>query len=107
MKFKRKHLSDEEIALYAEALKFDATKQLDDYLINHIEECGDCQLKVSEIYELIKDDNNIKFEKSRFAHKKVDLLTNNMTNLKRYIVAASILIFMLFIFISTELFLTI
>jgi hypothetical protein len=95
MKFKKKHLSEAKIAMYAEALKFNATKQLDNHLINHVEACGDCQLMVSEIYELIKSDKNITFKGHRYSDKKINLYKNNIVNLKLYIAVASLIIFIL------------
>lgn len=59
MWFKRRHLTNEEIARCAEALKFDKPDQIENNLVEHIEKCSDCQIKVNEILTLIKADNYI------------------------------------------------
>ncbi len=49
------HLTDEALALYAEALKFQEVDQLPEVLRGHLESCPQCQEQAMALYALIAD----------------------------------------------------
>jgi|WetSurMetagenome_2_1015567.scaffolds.fasta_scaffold179753_1 hypothetical protein len=58
--FINEHLTDEAIALFADALALDTIDTLPDLLKNHVDECTQCKKEIIAVYEIIKQDNTIK-----------------------------------------------
>ena len=46
------HLSDEQIAWYADALHEKCIEELPDDIKKHVEECADCRENIFDIYEI-------------------------------------------------------
>jgi len=54
------HLTDEAIALMADAVIFGKERMLPSQLRAHVEECSQCKKEISGVYEVIKQDNELK-----------------------------------------------
>lgn len=66
------HLNEEGIAVFAEGLiDSEAYKRIPAHLLDHIDSCMECKQKVLEIYEILKDDNEI-MEKIRLKTFQTD-----------------------------------
>ena len=55
------HLSDETIALYAEAMiDQERLRDISEADLKHVDSCPQCKLEIIELYEIIKDDDRIR-----------------------------------------------
>jgi hypothetical protein len=48
------HLSDEAIALYVDALKFDKVYHLPSVILSHVADCRECKMEIVEIFSLLQ-----------------------------------------------------
>lgn len=50
-----RHLTDEEIALYVEALELKKQERLSEAILDHVQECLECKMEIVEVWELIEE----------------------------------------------------
>ena len=48
------HLSEEQLALYVDALVFDKQGQLPEEFLGHVEECLECKISIMTVLDLIE-----------------------------------------------------
>lgn len=94
MKISFKHLTDQQIAQHAENMKSGLPEQSGENILSHLKTCNSCQLKVLEVYELIKNDDKITINKTQ-SEIKFQPISQKKSLLLKYIAAASI-VFLLF-----------
>ena len=46
------HLDEQELAQYVDALINDKQGQLPEYILQHVEECAECKIGITEVLEL-------------------------------------------------------
>jgi hypothetical protein len=60
------HLSDEDIALYADALYFDKTREVPSHIRQHMKTCSRCATETFELYKILKQTRPSKNQKHPF-----------------------------------------
>jgi hypothetical protein len=85
--FYNEHLTDEAIALIADAIVFNKEEMLPSILLDHAKECRQCKKEILGVYEILQQDDAMKHVKS---HPFFGNIGNNKVNAfyikKRYLI---------------------
>lgn len=91
------HLNDSGITLYVEGLILKRQKELPKEIINHVEECPQCQHEVFDFYEMMKDEPIDNLGKHPFFDDKTRKVKDNVYQMtSRLGKAAAIVVFIVF-----------